>query len=178
MMFSAKQLSTLYLMIAVGGISTSLANPIAPASSASSQTEEITTNTNTTAAAPKIDAAATDYYNCRASRQSYSADRVLLNVRSFPASTASGASGFPHWYNNNEGFLWDQPSGLCRDDNTLLTMPVFPDGHLYNWNSANPREWPGSGRAIYVMLSSGRAALCGVISHIGDSGYFEKCYIS
>ncbi|KAM7195943.1 Ribonuclease/ribotoxin [Naviculisporaceae sp. PSN 640] len=163
-------------VLALAGISTTLANPIAPAPE--SPSPQLAKNLTSTSTAPKLNAAALPTtYICRRAGTTYSRDVVLANALAFPSGGNPGASGFPHHFNNNEGFIWDPASGIC-DNSRIIEMPIFRDGHVYNWNSgtSGPRENPGAARAIYVS-SGGYVALCGVISHYGDAGYFEKCYL-
>lgn len=165
-------------LLALAGISTTLANPIARAPEVPSPELEALAAANLTATAPKLNAAAADTYICAAARTTYSRARVLANVLYFPEKDEPGASGFPHHFNNAERFPWDPVSEVC-DHWNLIEMPIFRDGHVYDWNSggSGPRENPGPARAIYVSKGENRV-LCGVLSHYGDAGYFEKCYLN
>jgi hypothetical protein len=98
-------------------------------------------------------------------------------VQNFPDRETPGLSGYPHEFENTQGFPWDFNKWQCGNYEPLLEMPVFPDGHLYRWNvkrDAPNGEAPGPARAIYT--ATGVIQFCGLIAHTtGSQGYFDKC---
>ncbi|KAB5577634.1 Ribonuclease/ribotoxin [Coniochaeta sp. 2T2.1] len=96
--------------------------------------------------------------------------QVRANLLQFPDAT--GASVFPHYFSNYEHFFWDYNKPDC-DAASLLEMPVFTDGHLYDWDRT-PRPGPGPVRLVYFADGDERT-FCGLIAHRAEAEYFEKC---
>jgi hypothetical protein len=112
-----------------------------------------------------------DCYINSATTLSFTERSLRANVVRFPDTTK--ASGFPHYYGNSEHFRWDYNKAAC-DAASLLEMPAFTDGRLYDWDSSDPRAYTGPVRAVY-FADGGARTFCGLIAHRNDAGYFEKC---
>ncbi|KAK3312881.1 Ribonuclease/ribotoxin [Apodospora peruviana] len=127
---------------------------------------------NTTASIDSVSAAAINL-SCRTGRTdtvTFRLSQLTSNMRYFPDNTH--ASGYPKRFFNDEGFRWEFSRAAC-EAGTTLEMPVFTDGHLYDWDRA-PRPSPGLFRLVYVSDGTNNA-LCGLIVHRGDAGDFELC---
>jgi hypothetical protein len=59
----------------------------------------------------------------------------------------------------------------------MMEMPILAGGGLYGWDSW-PRPDPGPTRVIYCLEDQNWSAVCGLVNHFSEAGYFDKCTLT